>query len=128
MQWNSSVHLKRTDQGFEGKVAVPWGSKVIYKLRLDGEWIVLEDQPTEVDPIGNVNNLVYAPEKPVSAPGLKASRSEVSITGNKDKAVAAYTVPTPASIAVSLSPPSLNGDTNDEPEPIFLDPVQEEKV
>ncbi|KLO07489.1 hypothetical protein SCHPADRAFT_894616 [Schizopora paradoxa] len=126
--WSSSLHLARTDSGFEGKVSVPWGSKVVYKFRLDGDWIVLEDQPTEIDPIGNVNNMTYAPEKPVTAHAIKAARSGSTIIVDKDKAVPAYTVPTPASIAASLS---QNGDAGagtviSEPEPMFLDPVLED--
>ena len=130
MQWSSSLHLSRTDTGFEGKVSVPWGSKVVYKFRLDGDWIVLEYQPTEIDPIGNVNNLTYAPEKPVTAHAIKAARSGSTIIVDKDKAVPAYTVPTPASIAASLSQSGDAGAGNvtSEPEPMSLDPVQEEKV
>ncbi|KAH8118531.1 hypothetical protein DFH11DRAFT_1874667 [Phellopilus nigrolimitatus] len=64
--WSSSVHLKRTAAGFEGSVAAPWNSKVLYKFVVDGNWIVLVSQPTEVDPIGNVNNVARTPGKPVS--------------------------------------------------------------
>ncbi len=47
--------------------------------------LVLEDQPTEIDPIGNVNNLAYAPEKPVTAHAIKAARSEVPSSSTRTR-------------------------------------------
>ncbi|GJE84747.1 carbohydrate-binding module family 48 protein [Phanerochaete sordida] len=63
--WSCAHHLSRTDSGkFEGKVPVPWGRKVAYKYIVDGRWTTTDDQPTEWDPQGFVNNVYNAPARP----------------------------------------------------------------
>lgn len=47
---------------------IPWEQKIKYKFIVDGKWLVHEDQPTEVDPGGFVNNIYIAPAKPVILP------------------------------------------------------------
>ncbi|EKM59599.1 carbohydrate-binding module family 48 protein, partial [Phanerochaete carnosa HHB-10118-sp] len=65
--WSCSRHLSRTDSGrFEGAVPVPWGRKVAYKYVVDGRWTTTDDQPTEWDPQGFVNNVYSAPARPAT--------------------------------------------------------------
>lgn len=52
---------------------IPWEQKIKFKFIVDGEWLVHEDQPTEVDPGGYVNNIYTAPAKPVMLPALETT-------------------------------------------------------
>jgi hypothetical protein len=70
-KWASSIQLVKVPDGFEGVAEIPWGQKIKYKFIVDGEWVVHEDQPTEVDPGGFVNNIYTAPAKPVTLPSLE---------------------------------------------------------
>jgi len=63
-QWKGTVHMQKSAVGFEAHVLVPWGQKALYKFVVDGRWTLHEDQPTETDPIGNVNNVYDAPPMP----------------------------------------------------------------
>jgi Glycogen recognition site of AMP-activated protein kinase len=72
-KWASSIHLVKVPAGFEGVTQIPWGQKIKYKFIVDGKWVVHEDQPTEVDPGGFVNNIYTAPEKPVILPSLETT-------------------------------------------------------
>ncbi|KIK08488.1 carbohydrate-binding module family 48 protein, partial [Laccaria amethystina LaAM-08-1] len=62
----TSVPLTKTPTGLEATVDIPWGHKIKYKFIVDGQWLVLEDQPTEVDPGGYVNNVYTAPPRPIT--------------------------------------------------------------
>ncbi|KAH9912703.1 immunoglobulin E-set, partial [Fomitopsis serialis] len=62
--WSSSTHLAKTPAGFEGTARVPFGTKVAYKYVVDGRWTTADGQPTELDPIGNLNNVYTAPPAP----------------------------------------------------------------
>ncbi|KZT74568.1 carbohydrate-binding module family 48 protein, partial [Daedalea quercina L-15889] len=62
--WSSSTHLTKTSSGFEGTARVPYGAKVAYKYIVDGRWTTADGQPTEFDPVGNVNNVYSAPAAP----------------------------------------------------------------
>lgn len=64
--WSRSVPLTKTSTGLEATVDIPWGQTIKYKFIVDGQWSVLEDQPTEVDPGGYVNNVYTAPPKPIT--------------------------------------------------------------
>ena len=72
-KWASSIHLVKVPAGFEGVIQIPWGQKIKYKFIVDGKWVLHEDQPTEVDPGGFVNNIYTAPEKPVILPSLETT-------------------------------------------------------
>lgn len=52
---------------------IPWEQKIKYKFIVDGKWQVHEDQPTEVDPGGFVNNIYTAPAKPAILPALETA-------------------------------------------------------
>ncbi|KAH7931364.1 hypothetical protein BV22DRAFT_998932, partial [Leucogyrophana mollusca] len=65
-QWSSSIHLVKGPSGFEAKVRVPWGERVPYKFIVDGRWVTRDDQPTEPDQPGNINNIYVSPSKPES--------------------------------------------------------------
>lgn len=58
------MHLPKHGAVFEGKVEVPWGEKVAYKFIVDGRWTTRDDQPTEFDHDGNLNNVYNAPVMP----------------------------------------------------------------
>lgn len=58
--------LTKTSTGLEATVDIPWGQKIKYKFIVDGQWLILDDQPTEVDPGGYVNNVYTAPPKPIT--------------------------------------------------------------
>ncbi|EJF63021.1 hypothetical protein DICSQDRAFT_39401, partial [Dichomitus squalens LYAD-421 SS1] len=63
--WSSTRHLTRTNSGsFEGTVQIPWGEKVQYKYIVDGRWTTTDDRPTELDSVGNLNNVFRAPVRP----------------------------------------------------------------
>jgi hypothetical protein len=57
---------------------VPYGTKVSYKFIVDGNWTIQEDQPTEKDESGNVNNVINAPEKPTSKGHLPVANGDGS--------------------------------------------------
>lgn len=63
-QWSSSLHLARTATGFEAPVRIPWQDKITYKFIVDGNWTTSDQQPTETDSSGFVNNVYTAPPKP----------------------------------------------------------------
>ncbi|KAF8165064.1 hypothetical protein B0H34DRAFT_855509, partial [Crassisporium funariophilum] len=79
-KWSSSIYLTRTSTGFEGTTSIPWGEKIKFKFVVDGQWIVHEDQPTEVDPGGFVNNVYTAPLKstsPIETPPTTTAKPTV---------------------------------------------------
>lgn len=43
---------------------LPWGRKIAYKYIVDGRWTTTDDQPTELDSIGNLNNVLNVPSRP----------------------------------------------------------------
>lgn len=109
--------MKRTPTGFEGTVTVPWGSKVLYKFRVDGNWITHENQPTEVDPIGNVNNVTYAPERPATHDIAAVQANGVIVLEKSNAVPSAAPIPlpkeletpateTPAAEAAAAKPPA----------------------
>ncbi|KAI0829390.1 hypothetical protein BC628DRAFT_1337367 [Trametes gibbosa] len=63
-QWSCSHHLTKTPSGFfHGAFSVPWGDTIQYKYIVDGRWTTTDDQPTELDPMGNLNNVLRAPAR-----------------------------------------------------------------
>lgn len=54
-------------------VKIPWGQKVSYKYIVDGKWTTTDTQPTELDPMGNINNVYNAPARPTQT---KATASQ----------------------------------------------------
>ena len=70
-KWASSIRLVKKPTGFEAVAQVPWEQKIKYKFVVDGEWLVHENQPTEVDPGGFVNNVYTSPPKPITPPALE---------------------------------------------------------
>lgn len=114
LQWNSSVHLKRTSSGFEGSVQVPWATKVLYKFRVDGYWTPHEDQPTEYDEHGNVNNVTYTPDKPV-VPETPASPPPAPVEE--------LPAPTPVEELPAPAPAPVDPTPEPEPEPKKEEPV-----
>lgn len=74
-EWASSIRLVKTPTGFEGMIQIPWEQKIKYKFIVDGEWLVHEDQPTEVDPGGYVNNVYTAPAKSIALPALETTNN-----------------------------------------------------
>ncbi|KAI0773827.1 hypothetical protein C8Q74DRAFT_1199823 [Fomes fomentarius] len=67
--WSCSHHLTKTPTGsFEGTVDISWSDKVSYKYIVDGRWTTTDDQPTELDPVGNLNNVFRAPARPEPEP------------------------------------------------------------
>lgn len=67
------MHLVKVSSGFEGIIKIPWEQKIKYKFIVDGVWLLHEDQPTEVDPGGFVNNVYTAPAKPLTLQALETS-------------------------------------------------------
>jgi hypothetical protein len=64
-KWARDEYLTRTPAGFEGKIKIPWGTKVTYKFIVDGEWTTC-DAPTEADQDGNLNNIYTSPPRPAT--------------------------------------------------------------
>ncbi|KAI6105431.1 immunoglobulin E-set [Pisolithus croceorrhizus] len=77
-QWSASIHLVKGDTGFRGMVKLPWGEKVAYKFIVDGYWSCRDDQPMENDGSGNINNILYVPQKPLPPPGEIVSVPEAT--------------------------------------------------
>jgi len=88
-QWASSIRLDKTSTGFQTTTRIPWNEKIKYKFIVDGQWIVHENQPTEVDPGGYVNNVYISPPKPTTTPealvtGPVAALGETSVAINPE--------------------------------------------
>jgi len=88
-QWSESQALKltKTATGFEGRIRIPWDTKIKYKFIVDGEWLVREDQPAEMDPGGYLNNVYFSPKPPppaVQENGVKEESGEAAINGTAD--------------------------------------------
>ncbi|KAJ3892739.1 hypothetical protein GG344DRAFT_34106, partial [Lentinula edodes] len=66
-EWSQSKRLQKGEDGFKGTAEINWNEKITYKFVVDGQWVVNNQEPTEADNSGNVNNVRTAPEKP-SAP------------------------------------------------------------
>ena len=76
LQWSGSTRLERAPSGFSKSVSVPWDSKISYKYIVDGNWTTHENQPTEHDGSGNVNNVVFSPVKPAAEPVAEPTESK----------------------------------------------------
>ena len=76
------MHLVKVPAGFEGVTQIPWGQKIKYKFIVDGEWLIHEDQPTEVDPGGFINNIYTAPAKPTTSLPLEAEKTITAEANN----------------------------------------------
>ncbi|KAH7916811.1 hypothetical protein BJ138DRAFT_1121615 [Hygrophoropsis aurantiaca] len=100
-QWASSIHLAKYTYGFEAKVRVPWGEKIPYKFIVDGRWVTRDDQPTEPDEPGNINNIYLAPSKP--EPVVAASDPPAVVPNSSECANSAPSSPgTPCAGAYDL--------------------------
>lgn len=82
-KWAASMRLMKIQTGFEGVIQIPWEQKIKYKFVVDGKWLLLEDQPTEVDPGGYVNNTYTAPAKPAVLSALDTT----SLRGQQEKSI-----------------------------------------
>ncbi|KDR83446.1 hypothetical protein GALMADRAFT_274896 [Galerina marginata CBS 339.88] len=79
--WSASTPLTKNATGFEGTTKIPWGQKIKYKFVVDGQWITHEDQETEIDPGGFVNNVYTAPPKPAGSTPAEAATAVVEAVG-----------------------------------------------
>lgn len=70
LQWEKVIYLTKGPAGFHGSTRIPWNERIAYKFIVDGEWKLLEGQPTEPDRDGNVNNIYTAPPPPFLPPGV----------------------------------------------------------
>lgn len=75
LQWSQSKRLQKGEDGFKGTAEINWNEKITYKFVVDGQWVVNNQEPTEADNSGNVNNVRTAPEKP-SAPLSNGTHEE----------------------------------------------------
>ena len=105
--------LTKGPSGFEGRVRVPWGTKVHYKFIVDGNWTTLDGQPAERDPAGHWNNVFTAPPQPVSEHEPAIQETEPETTS------AAEPVTTQPDDSPLQAPP-VDPETNPEPEPETL--------
>ncbi|RPD61978.1 hypothetical protein L226DRAFT_535355 [Lentinus tigrinus ALCF2SS1-7] len=82
--WSCSHHLAKTPSGsFEGAVKLPWGEKVTYKYIVDGRWTTTDDQATELDPVGNLNNVLRVPARPEPEPVPAPAAAPETETGTE---------------------------------------------
>ncbi|GAV99458.1 carbohydrate-binding module family 48 partial [Lentinula edodes] len=65
-EWSQSKRLQKGEDGFKGTAEINWNEKITYKFVVDGQWVVNNQEPTEADNSGNVNNVHTAPEKPLA--------------------------------------------------------------
>ena len=66
------MQLTKGPTGFNGSTTIPWDEKIAYKFVVDGNWMVVEHEPTEFDHEGNLNNVYTAPPKPGPSSALEA--------------------------------------------------------
>ncbi|EAU84619.1 hypothetical protein CC1G_00138 [Coprinopsis cinerea okayama7 len=107
-QWARTKHLNKTARGFVGTVKVPWGEKVKYKFVVDGRWMTLKGQPTEMDPGGYINNVFTVPQKPCIEPSPEEAPVETpAVSPAKPEAVEEKDTSaiTSGSEAAAVSPP-----------------------
>ncbi|PSS36877.1 hypothetical protein PHLCEN_2v1305 [Hermanssonia centrifuga] len=124
--WSCSQHLPRSSSGFEGTIRLPWGRKVAYKYIVDGRWATTNGQPTELDPIGNLNNVYNTPARP---PTPKAVTPEPQSAGQvngvlataKDTAVAIVESIAPGTTQTPAESPTSSTDSSKEPAYIPVD-------
>ncbi|OBZ71911.1 hypothetical protein A0H81_08264 [Grifola frondosa] len=129
--WSCSTRLSKTPTGFEGTVKIPWGQKVTYKYVVDGRWTTTDDQPTELDPIGNLNNVYTSPARPSpttqpSPPAVLAPVAVTPATGSSTSAIAAA-APAPGATSQGAktpaeSAPSPAPESAPAPEPTPAEP------
>jgi hypothetical protein len=74
------MQLTKGPTGFRGSVELPWNVKIAYKFIVDGQWMLVEHEPTEPDHDGNLNNVYTAPPKP---PSHASETDPVVVTGTK---------------------------------------------
>ncbi|KIP09859.1 carbohydrate-binding module family 48 protein [Phlebiopsis gigantea 11061_1 CR5-6] len=138
--WSGSRHLTRHDEGFEGIVLVPWGTRVHYKFIIDGHWTVADGQQTEYDATGNLNNVFDSPARPPTPtqsetpaavpeptliePTLPSGQANGVIATVKDAAIAIVEAITPGTTQTPAQTPAVETQP-DEPEAI---PVGEEAI
>jgi hypothetical protein len=68
-QWSKSTKLVQSWEGsFSTTLKFPWGSKILFKYIVDGQWVTSRNEKTETDSNGNVNNLFEVPPKPETTP------------------------------------------------------------
>jgi len=134
--WSCSIHLPRSTAGFEGVIKVPWGRKVAYKYIVDGRWTCTDDQPTELDSIGNLNNVFTSPARPstpnvvapLPTPTQPAGQVNGFLATAKDAAVAMIealapgTAVTPTETPITTEPPKL--EVKEQVEEKVVEPVQ----
>ena len=86
------MQLTKGPTGFNGSTTIPWDEKIAYKFIVDGQWMVVEHEPTELDHNGNVNNVYMAPPKPSSSaletdsPVLVSATDHPAVTGGLEVA------------------------------------------
>ncbi|KAJ3797505.1 hypothetical protein GGU11DRAFT_68750 [Lentinula aff. detonsa] len=66
--WSQSLRLQKREDGFKGTAELDSNEKIAYKFVVDGQWLVNNQEPTETDNSGNVNNVYLTPEKLSEAP------------------------------------------------------------
>ncbi|KAI0334822.1 hypothetical protein GY45DRAFT_1317877 [Cubamyces sp. BRFM 1775] len=138
--WSCSHHLSKSPSGFfQGTIQIPWGETVQYKYIVDGRWTTTDDQPTELDPIGNLNNVLRTPARPPSPKPRPVSPSAEGVLGKVNgyvetarqamvgmvEAIAPGTTQTPAETPVTEAParaleastPAVEVKPAPEPEP-----------
>ena len=106
---------------------VPWGTKIHYKFRTDGYWVLQENHPTEFDPAGNENNVVITPPQPTGEDAKTAS------TGHSIIADVKNTTSVPSPIPVEEKKLEVVPTPPPKEEPSLVEktkeaPVQEVKV
>lgn len=115
---------------------MPWGTKVAYKYIVDGRWTTADGQPTETDPIGNVNNVYSAPDapppapEPVSKPDEAESQGVVGTVKDTVAGLAQAATQLVEQIAPSVSTPTSAAEapapaSDPEPTPAASEPVPE---
>ncbi|KAI0347027.1 hypothetical protein BDW22DRAFT_1417043 [Trametopsis cervina] len=135
--WSRSHHLSRSANGFEGTVQIPWGRKIAYKYIVDGRWTTTDEQPTELDSIGNLNNVLNAPARPPtpkaappvlpeepSPPSAAPSTLGGILTNAKNAAVAMVEALAPGTTETPQPTPAIGHDAIKEQ---VLDTVAEVK-
>jgi len=102
------MQLTKGPTGFKGSTTIPWDEKIAYKFIVDGQWMVVEHEPTELDHDGNVNNVYTAPPKPPSS--ALETDSPVLVSTHTDPAVSDKATGEPEAVS-DLQFPQIVADT-----------------
>ncbi|KAG0147635.1 hypothetical protein CROQUDRAFT_655833 [Cronartium quercuum f. sp. fusiforme G11] len=111
-QWQSPLELFKEQSGKFGRsIELEYGSRVLYKYVVDGNWRHNPNEPTETDLHGNINNLLEVPPyvSPSPSPEPSNEEEEEDLPADSEPVAPQTTSPSPDEPVQSQSSGSLPG-------------------